>query len=371
MTFRYKSFFKYLTFIAAVVVAIIDVIMISSDAVEPFVRNLLMLNVIVVLLFAKTPEFFIYIIEKMIRKRRFERNRELCIHSGKRYVNFFRELEYSEDHDIGIVTIIERAVENYCTKKEIANIEQKTGIRIVVYHNIVEHLQNSSKKDVVDLHFRNILSQYNFRSKGQKVDNILRTIANELGYGGKPYWRRKTLGFISKIVPTIQLLLLEQRLNQLTRFKDFLKDKFSTRFASSVILNKIMEESKKNCYWVIAKNIDSSVRGYLVKLPIFATKPANNHNFPGLRSLRFSHYLIRIEDPTIKSVQDFKDRLQSIMSPNSKMILFILPIHSSNMKTIIPKQRLSEKQKHNLEVIQSTILYFATGIVDVPLNTSY
>jgi len=354
-----------ISYIIAIIIAIVDFIILFRNK---FSNYLLLMNAAFII-YLKFDILLFKFLEIKSRKKKFDNNKNICSNTSGKYKEYFSTIEFSEDKDGDIISLIEYCIQKYCKNKNIEDIDEIDGIRISVLYTIFNNITDPYKRDKIHIELKNVLSQYNFRSKKNSINKVLKSISNELNLNGKK-WKNKTLNFIAELVPSIEIFRMQEKLNQVTRFKDFLKERFASRFTSLEIIDKIQKEGKENCYWIIAKNINPEIKEYLKRNPIFATIPGNNHNFPGLKSIRFSHYLVRIEDPNVKDSSSLKKKLESLSSISTNMLLFIFKIQTKSIKTITSKDKTFIGESNNLGIAGRIILYFTTGFLSYPEGIS-
>ncbi|OGP67406.1 MAG: hypothetical protein A2W27_05230 [Deltaproteobacteria bacterium RBG_16_44_11] len=303
------------------------------------------------------------------RKNEFIKNKTICLTSSDNFKRYFENIEYSNNENVSIISIVDRALTNYFRENNIDDFNERNAVRISMHYVIYENCEDLNICDEVFLLLKNILAQYNFRSKAKEVRTLISKLSVLLGYDGRNK-EHLTIKFIKKICPHIEFYELENKLSQLTRFKNFMKEQFSNKFSPRNVLAQLSESAKENCYWVITRRIDDSIRDYLTKFPIFATIPANSHNFPSLRSVRFSHYLIRLDDSSIKNAKDLIKLLKSIRPNNSKMLLYVIPLSTKNIESLEPIKIDNVEEQYYNEIAKTTILYYVTGLLDIPPNVA-
>jgi len=327
------------------------------------------LNIIIVLVVSDALEIIIDMIKEKAREREYGRNKHLCASAAGKYNKYIEGIKYSQLEDNTAIAIVEQALKIYCEEKSIDNLDAINGVRIAAYYQIWEKIGDIKTRDSVHGQLQNIIAQYNFAGESQKVLDALKALAKEKEYPESQY-RERALSFMKEMIPNIEVCQMQKKLNQLTRFKEFIKDKFSARFPSSKVLKNIIEKGKENCYWIVARRIDDSVKKYLLSYPFLATKPAKSHNFPGLRSVTFSHYLIRIEDPLVKSADDLKNRIEILRPSDSQMLLFIFPVYSKNIQNLLPRIKEQMSEAYYTNIALKTMQYHLTGILEIPPDTS-
>ena len=330
---------------------------------------LTVINLGLIFLISDLWDWIVEVREDFMKKKEFKENLNKCQQAGGKYKEYFNNLKYSKQKDEGIISIIEVASKSLYLEKYPGNVDKQNAIRASVFYelsgNTVDPLMKEKTLEVA----KRLLSQHNYRKLSLRTKDFLNAFAIEQQTLGKQ-WVIKTKKIISEIIPAMELFNTEKKLQQLTRFKEFLRDKFSERFTATNILETAYSKGKQNCYWIIGKSIDENVKKYLQSLPIFAVLPGKTHNFPGLDSVLFTHYLIRVEDPDISDSNMLITKLKSISSENSGMLLFVLSIYSKSLKTIEPKILNGSSNYFKQEVSKKIVQYFISGIIDFPISNS-
>jgi hypothetical protein len=314
-------------------------------------------------------DWIVEVRDELKKKKEFKENLKKCQQAGGKYKDYFNNLNYSKHKDEGIISIIEVASKTIYSEKYPGNVDKQNAIRASVYYelsgNTIDPLMKEETLEVA----KKLLSQHNYRKLSLKTKDFLNAFAIEQQTVGKQ-WVIRTKRLISEIIPASELFNTEKKLQQLTRFKEFLRDKFSERFTATNIIETAYSKGKQNCYWIIGKSIDENVKKYLQSLPIFAVLPGKTHNFPGLDSVLFTHYLIRVEDPNISDSNMLIAKLKSISSENSGMLLFVLSIYSKSLKTMEPQILQGSSNYFKQEVSKRIVQYFISGIIDFTISNS-
>lgn len=290
---------KIIKLILLLIILILSIwIALLNDSQKQLLVLLTIANLILVFFISDLWDWIIKVKDDLIRKKDFKENLKKCQQAGGKYKESFIRIPYSKQKEVSVISIIEIASKSLYLDKYPDNVDKQNALRASVFYEVSLNTNDPIIKEITIEAAKRLLSQHNYRTLNLKTKDFLNAFALEQRTLGRQ-WIINTIKLISEILPTIELFKTEKKLQQLTRFKEFLREKFSERFTASNVIETAYSKGKRCCYWIIGKNIEENVKKYLQSLPIFAVLPGKTHNFPGLNSVLFTHYLVRVEDPRI------------------------------------------------------------------------